>query len=139
MTSWVPGAGPNFGYDQPIEHAQRYARAHEFLEVVTKLWDSWADDAILDDRACGRYADAGASADQLRRPLLQGRRRAELPRSPQGRPVFVQAGSSTTAGASRRGTPRRSSPRIWRKRPPSSSTPTSRPRPWRSAARATRS
>src|SRR3954468_9419568 len=41
VTSWVPGAGPNFGYDEQLAHAERYARAREFVDVVTKLWDSW--------------------------------------------------------------------------------------------------
>lgn len=57
VTSWVLGAGPNFGHDRQIEHAERYARAYEFLDVVTKLWDSWADDAVVHDRETGRYAD----------------------------------------------------------------------------------
>lgn len=58
VTSWAGGAGPNFGHDRQIEHAERYERAFEFVDVVTKLWDSWADDAerttvdlVLD--ACG--------------------------------------------------------------------------------------
>ncbi|OWJ69140.1 LLM class flavin-dependent oxidoreductase [Inquilinus limosus] len=97
VTSWVSGAGPNFGHDRQIEHAERYDRAFEFVEVVTKLWDSWADDAVLDDRQSGRYADPS----RIRRINHAGRYRKvagplNLPRSPQGRPVFVQAGSSTS-------------------------------------------
>ncbi|HSI41659.1 MAG TPA: LLM class flavin-dependent oxidoreductase [Xanthobacteraceae bacterium] len=96
VTSWVLGAGPNFGYTQQIPHAERYERAFDFLDVVTKLWDSWADDAVLDDRGTGRYTDAARirAIDHVGRfqrvagPL-------NLPRAPQGRPVFVQAGSST--------------------------------------------
>jgi FMN-dependent oxidoreductase (nitrilotriacetate monooxygenase family) len=97
VTSWVPGAGRNFGYDQQIEHAERYAQAYEFLDVVTKLWDSWSDDAVLDDRRRGRYADTS-----LIRPINHAGTYQKvagplnIPRSPQGRPVFVQAGSSTT-------------------------------------------
>lgn len=95
VTSWVQGAGPNFGHDRQIEHAERYARAFEFLEVVNKLWDSWADDAVLDDRGSGRYVDTA----RLRRIDHQGTYQKvagplNLPRSPQGRPVLVQAGSS---------------------------------------------
>jgi FMN-dependent oxidoreductase (nitrilotriacetate monooxygenase family) len=97
VTSWVLGAGPNYGHDRQIEHAERYARAYEFMDVVTKLWDSWADDAILDDRRSGRYADArrirainhAGQYHKVAGPL-------NLPRPPQGRPVFVQAGSSET-------------------------------------------
>lgn len=97
VTSWVQGAGPNFGYNQQIEHAERYARAHEFLEVATKLWDSWADDAVLDQVSSGRYADAG----RIRRIAHKGSHYSvagplNLPRSPQGRPVLVQAGSSAS-------------------------------------------
>ena len=95
VTSWVGGAGPNFGYEQQIEHAERYARAHEFLEVATGLWDSWADDAVIDDTASGRFLDPA----RVHRVGHKGRvyRVAgplNLPRSPQGRPVLVQAGSS---------------------------------------------
>jgi FMN-dependent oxidoreductase (nitrilotriacetate monooxygenase family) len=97
VTSWVQGAAENFGYAQMPGHADRYARAHEFLEVVTRLWDSWADDAILDDVAQGRYVRSGRvrkidHAGEYHRvagPL-------NIPRSPQGRPVLVQAGSSET-------------------------------------------
>ena len=95
VTSWVQGAAENFGYEQMPDHAERYARAHEFLEVVTKLWDSWADDAILDDTAGGRYVRPGrirridhvGNYYRVAGPL-------NMPRSPQGRPVLVQAGSS---------------------------------------------
>lgn len=97
VTSWVQGAGPNFGYDQQIEHAQRYERAFEFMEVVTKLWDSWADDAVLDDRAFGRYADRTRIRDiRHAGPYYKVAGALNVPRSPQGRPVFVQAGSSAT-------------------------------------------
>jgi FMN-dependent oxidoreductase (nitrilotriacetate monooxygenase family) len=97
VTSWLPDAARNFGYDRLPEHAERYARADDFVDVVTKLWDSWADDAILDDRRAGRYADAArvrainhvGSHYKVAGPL-------NIPRSPQGRPVLVQAGSSTT-------------------------------------------
>jgi FMN-dependent oxidoreductase (nitrilotriacetate monooxygenase family) len=97
VTSWVLGAGPNYGHDRQIEHGERYARAYEFMDAVTKLWDSWADDAVLDDRGSGRYADAS----RVRAINYAGRFHKvagalNLPRSPQGRPVFVQAGSSTT-------------------------------------------
>jgi len=97
VTSWVTGAGPNFGYDQQIEHADRYERAFEFVDVVGKLWDSWDDGAVVDDRASGIYADTA----KLRRIDHRGkhynvRGPLNIPRSPQGRPVFIQAGSSDT-------------------------------------------
>ena len=97
VTTWSPQAGSNFGGIGQIGHADRYERAEEYMSVVKGLWDSWADDAVLDDRAGGRYADrmrvkainhAGAHY-QVQGPL-------NMPRPPQGRPVFVQAGSSDT-------------------------------------------
>jgi FMN-dependent oxidoreductase (nitrilotriacetate monooxygenase family) len=97
VTTWSPQAGSNFGGIGQVGHADRYERAEEYMSVVKALWDSWADDAVLDDRAGGRYADrrrvkaihhAGAHY-QVQGPL-------NMPRPPQGRPVFVQAGSSDT-------------------------------------------
>ncbi|MDR5740053.1 LLM class flavin-dependent oxidoreductase [Caballeronia sp. LZ016] len=100
VTSWVGGAGPNFGYDEQIEHAERYERANEFLEVVTRLWDSWADDAIIDDVASGRFLDSS----RVRRIDYKGKFHRvagplNVPRPPQGHPVLVQAGSSATGKA----------------------------------------
>lgn len=100
VTSWAPSAAANFGQDQQAGIDQRYARANEFVEVVSKLWDSWARDAIIDDRAGGSYA----RLDRIRRAGHRGQffgvaGALNIPRSPQGRPVFVQAGSSTDGRA----------------------------------------
>jgi FMN-dependent oxidoreductase (nitrilotriacetate monooxygenase family) len=95
VTSWVQGAGPNYGYDQQIEHADRYERAHEFVDVVSQLWDSWADDAVVDDPQSGVYADEDRiTAIRHRGQYHRVAGPLNLPRSPQGRPVYVQAGSS---------------------------------------------
>src|SRR5207247_9743005 len=80
-----------------VSHADRYARGEEFMAVVKALWDSWADDAVLDDRAGGKYA----RADRIRPIDHKGEHYQvagplNLPRCPQGRPVLVQAGSSDT-------------------------------------------
>ncbi|RDJ26919.1 FMN-dependent monooxygenase [Bosea caraganae] len=97
VTSWVPAAAANFSLERQHEHAERYARAFEFVDVVSKLWDSWAADAIADDRESGRYADAGRVRKIGHRgEHFQVAGALNVPRSPQGRPVFVQAGSSTT-------------------------------------------
>ncbi|MFX6555917.1 LLM class flavin-dependent oxidoreductase, partial [Acinetobacter baumannii] len=56
VTSWAVGAAANYGDTAQPGHAERYARAEEFVRVVSALWDSWSDDAVLDDRAGGRYA-----------------------------------------------------------------------------------
>jgi FMN-dependent oxidoreductase (nitrilotriacetate monooxygenase family) len=95
VTSWLAAAAKNYGDEDQVGHADRYARAEEFMRAVVGLWDSWADDAVVDDRAGGRYADPG----RIRRvDHVGGHYRVagplNLPRCPQGRPVFVQAGSS---------------------------------------------
>jgi len=97
VTSWSVAAAHNYGDDIQVSHADRYARAEEYMTVAKALWDSWADDAVLDDRPAGRYAKPGSihaldhAGEHYRvaGPL-------NVPRCPQGRPVFVQAGSSET-------------------------------------------
>ena len=98
VTSWLATAADNFGGAGQLSHADRYARAEEYMAVVKGLWDSWADDAVIDDRASGRYA----RPDRIR-PIRRHKGEhyqvtgpLNLPRTPQGRPVFVQAGSSDT-------------------------------------------
>lgn len=85
----------NFNRDTMLEHGLRYARAQEFLDVVSGLWDSWEDEAVLFDKEAGVFADTkrihpihhrGASFS-VEGPL-------NIPRSPQGRPVIIQAGTS---------------------------------------------
>ncbi|WP_315799050.1 LLM class flavin-dependent oxidoreductase [Bradyrhizobium sp. SZCCHNRI3043] len=95
VTSTDASAALNFNHDGLIPHADRYARAEEFADVVDGLWDSWDDDAFLRDRADGVYFDAAklhvldhrGRHFKVRGPL-------NIPPSPQGRPVVVQAGSS---------------------------------------------
>jgi FMN-dependent oxidoreductase (nitrilotriacetate monooxygenase family) len=95
VTTADRGAALNFGLAGRPDHADRYARATEFLDVTLKLWDSWDDDAVLADKASGRFAAPGRIRPidhdgeyySVRGPL-------NLPRSPQGRPLLVQAGSS---------------------------------------------
>jgi len=87
----------NFNRAARPAHEDRYARATEFVEVAKKLWDSWADDARVLDKASGRYADPSAITPidhvgehfQVRGPL-------NVPRPVQGHPLLVQAGSSET-------------------------------------------
>ncbi|WP_084959372.1 LLM class flavin-dependent oxidoreductase [Thermoactinospora rubra] len=94
VTSATEAEAANFGVRRPA-HSTRYHRAEEFLEVALGLWDSWAPGAVLADRAGGVYADASKI-----RPLdhlgthfkVQGP--LNVQRSPQGRPLLVQAGSS---------------------------------------------
>jgi alkanesulfonate monooxygenase SsuD/methylene tetrahydromethanopterin reductase-like flavin-dependent oxidoreductase (luciferase family) len=93
-TADLPSAR-NFGREAVPEHAQRYRRASEFTEVVKALWDSWDDDAFVGDKAAGRFVDT----DKVHPIHHQGEFYAvqgalNLPRSPQGPPVLVQAGGS---------------------------------------------
>ncbi|TAV64695.1 LLM class flavin-dependent oxidoreductase [Rhizobium leguminosarum] len=95
VTSSDPEAAYNFGHEAQILHADRYDRAEEFADVVLGLWDSWDDDAFIRDRESGRYFDPV----RLHRLNHKGRHfkvrgPLNIPRSPQGRPVLVQAGAS---------------------------------------------
>src|SRR6202040_1595527 len=58
VTSWLATAARNFGGTGQVSHGDRYARGEEFMAVVKALWDSWAADAVIDDRPGGRYARA---------------------------------------------------------------------------------
>ena len=95
VTTAGPDAARNFGVDDQPAHAVRYERAAEFIEVARKLWDSWQDDAILADKADGVWGDA----EKIRTIDHEGRHfrvrgPLNVPRSPQGHPLIVQAGSS---------------------------------------------
>jgi FMN-dependent oxidoreductase (nitrilotriacetate monooxygenase family) len=95
VTTVTPLAAANFGEPAHPDHADRYARAHEFVDVVTRAWDSWEDDAVIGDRERGVWADRS----KLHAPRFHGKYYdAEgvlpFPRSPQGHPVLVQAGQS---------------------------------------------
>ncbi|SBW22745.1 LLM class flavin-dependent oxidoreductase [Protofrankia symbiont of Coriaria ruscifolia] len=97
VTSLNDAEARNFGLAEHVEHEERYRRAAEFHEVVTGLWDSFDDDAFRYDQTSGIYFDD----DKLHRLDHRGRYFSvtgplNIPRSPQGRPVVVQAGSSET-------------------------------------------
>ncbi len=87
-------AGPNFGRLHP-NHAERYAMASEFVDVVRGLWDCWEEDALVADRESGVYVDP----TRLHPLDHEGRYFAvkgpvNITRAPQGRPVILQAGGS---------------------------------------------
>ncbi len=95
VTTANPGAAKNFGKEQLLEHADRYRRAREFYDVVTGLWDSWAEDAFIRD------ADSGFFSDPSRMHVLEHtgeffnvRGPLNIARPVQGWPVIVQAGAS---------------------------------------------
>ncbi|MFI7611467.1 LLM class flavin-dependent oxidoreductase [Nonomuraea terrae] len=95
VTTGAPQAAQNFGLDEHPPHASRYARADEFVRVVSALWDSWEDDALIIDPDSGVFADdAKIHPIEHAGEWLRVRGPLNTPRIPQGRPVYVQAGSS---------------------------------------------
>jgi FMN-dependent oxidoreductase (nitrilotriacetate monooxygenase family) len=95
VTSAGADEAANFGLVDRPDHATRYARAEEFLQVAKALWDSWEAEATLGDKVRGRYADPA----RIHRLDHQGEHFSvagplNVPRPPQGYPVLVQAGSS---------------------------------------------
>ncbi len=95
VTSGNPDEAYNFGREAHVEHAVRYARAREFFEVVTGLWDSWADDAFVMDPDSGLFFDPGKMhvLDHTGE-YLKVRGPLNIARPVQGWPVIVQAGAS---------------------------------------------
>jgi len=95
VTSLAAAEALNFSKESHIPHAERYARAKEFAHVVLGLWDSWEEDAVVADKAAGLYFDPAklhflnhkGKHFSVRGPLM-------IQRTPQGRPVIVQAGQS---------------------------------------------
>ncbi|MFG3013735.1 LLM class flavin-dependent oxidoreductase [Streptomyces cinerochromogenes] len=95
VTSAGADEAANFGLDDRPGHAERYARADEFLKVAKALWDSWEREAVVADKGTGRYADPA----RLHRLGHRGRYfkvagPLNVERPPQGYPLLVQAGSS---------------------------------------------
>lgn len=95
VTSAGADEAANFGLDDRPTHVARYERADEFLTVAKALWDSWEADAVVADKATGRYADP----DRIRKISHRGPNFAvagplNVERPPQGYPLLVQAGSS---------------------------------------------
>ena len=95
VTTSNPDAALNFGLTEHMEHGERYRRAREFFDVVTGLWDSWADDAFIRDVENGIYFDP----DRMhvldhKGEFLSVRGPLNIARPIQGWPVIVQAGAS---------------------------------------------
>ena len=95
VTSWSDEEARNFDRDKHLDYDTRYDRAAEFVQVVTGLWDSWEDGALVRDKASGLYFDPEkmhvlnhrGKHFSVRGPL------SSAP-TPQGRPVLVQAGAA---------------------------------------------
>ncbi len=95
VTTSNPDAALNFGLDEHMEHGERYRRAREFYDVVTGLWDSWADDAFIRDVDDGIFFDpAKLHVLGHKGEYLSVRGPLNIARPVQGWPVIVQAGAS---------------------------------------------
>jgi FMN-dependent oxidoreductase (nitrilotriacetate monooxygenase family) len=95
VTTGNPESAKNFGQDEHMQHGDRYKRAREFYDVVTGLWDSFADDAFIRDVKSGIYFDP----DKMhvlnhKGDDLQVKGPLNIARPIQGWPVIVQAGQS---------------------------------------------
>jgi FMN-dependent oxidoreductase (nitrilotriacetate monooxygenase family) len=95
VTTSNPDAALNFGLEEHMDHDERYARAREFFDVVTGLWDSWADDAFIRDVERGIFFDPEKMhVLNHKGRYLQVRGPLNVARPVQGWPVIVQAGAS---------------------------------------------
>lgn len=95
VTSVNRGEAENFGYEEHLEHDRRYDRADEFMEVVAALWASWQEGALLLDRQGGYFAEpARVQPIDHSGTWFRSKGPLNVPRSPQGRPVIIQAGAS---------------------------------------------
>ena len=95
VTTSNPDAARNFGMTEHMDHAERYARAREFHDVVTGLWDSFAEDAFIRDKESGIFWDPA----QMHKLNHEGKYLSiagplNIARPVQGWPVIVQAGAS---------------------------------------------
>ena len=95
VTSPLEGSALNYSKPEHPQHDLRYRMAHEYLEITKGLWDSWEDDAFIRNKETAQFIDP----DKLHRLDYQGEFYSvqgplTISRSPQGRPVLIQAGSS---------------------------------------------
>ncbi|MEW9701697.1 LLM class flavin-dependent oxidoreductase [Paenibacillus sp. SI8] len=85
----------NYSKDAHMDHALRYQRAAEFVDVAKKVWDSWEEEAILADKCSGAFFDPGKVHDiHHKGAFFSVEGRSTIPRPIQGHPVLFQAGSS---------------------------------------------
>ena len=97
VTSANDYAARNFGLDRLPPHADRYAKAKEFIDVVQALWDSWEDGAFVYDKAtCQSFIPEKQHLVDHSGKYFTVHGVLNLERPPQGRPVIIQAGASDT-------------------------------------------
>lgn len=95
VTSWLEGSASNYSKEKHYAHDVRYRLAHEFLEVVRGLWDSYEDDAFVRDKASGVFLDPTKQHELNHKgEFFKVKGPLNISRSKQGHPVIFQAGSS---------------------------------------------
>ncbi|MGW4587764.1 LLM class flavin-dependent oxidoreductase [Amycolatopsis thermoflava] len=95
VTSLNDSEAANFGRAAHLDHDERYDRADEFVEIVTRMWGTWDPDALEVDKRTGQFADP-AKVHRIDHdgPYFSTHGTFTVPRSPQGQPVLMQAGMS---------------------------------------------
>jgi len=95
VTSVNDGEAQNMGREMHLPHDVRYDRADEFMAIVLNCWHAWEDDALVVDKDAGLFAHPEkVHRLDYRGKYLTSRGTFTVPRSPQGHPVIIQAGSS---------------------------------------------
>jgi FMN-dependent oxidoreductase (nitrilotriacetate monooxygenase family) len=96
VTSLNQAEARNFGFDSHLGHDVRYERAEEFIETAFELWNSWGEGALVQDKVSGLFADPDkiTPVDHVG-TYFKTQGLLNVPRSPQGRPAIMQAGSSS--------------------------------------------
>ena len=97
VTSLTQSEAQNFGHDEHLDHEFRYERTDEFIRATLALWSSWEPDALVLDKESGEFADpTRIRAVEHDGRFFRSRGPLNVPHSPQGRPVLIQAGASST-------------------------------------------
>ncbi|CAN5778907.1 LLM class flavin-dependent oxidoreductase [soil metagenome] len=100
VTSGTPRDAGNFSRSEHLAHDLRYERAEEFFDVVTGLWDTWEEGALVREKERGVYVDVDRLYPQGHRGAhFQVAGPLNVSRPPQGHPVIIQAGSSVPGQA----------------------------------------
>src|SRR5258708_2294412 len=95
VTATSDAAAQNYGYDKQFEHDLRYDMADEYIDLVSQLWDAWAPDAVVMDEENETFIDPRkVKALHFEGKHYKSRGPLNVPRSPQGKPVFVTPGGS---------------------------------------------
>ncbi|OAB38713.1 nitrilotriacetate monooxygenase [Paenibacillus macquariensis subsp. defensor] len=95
VTSQLDLEAYNYGKSEHPEHGLRYEMAREFVEVATRLWDSWEDNSLIVNREAGKFADGTKVKEiEYKGNWYSTKGTLNVPRPPQGYPVLIQAGSS---------------------------------------------